>query len=386
MSGSVRATCFRVAAVAGLVGSLLIIGQIVERAVLCGGLLCQLHYATIYSGIGDVPLAAFVLLGVTALALVLAALQVTPRRFSSVGRVSVALVCTIGSLLALRIVLIETVLLHAWSLSCVIAGWLSLLLLVLGIFAAATGHPRTRAEGGVAAIAAVLVATLSWHLMQQGGLPELRTQKVDPHVLVSTHNYSIGPASAKLQIVEFADFRCPPCRRVAPELRTLVEKYHGSIRLVQRELPNGRLHPQAERAAEIAECFGEQGRFWEVTTELYRVAAVPDDQQLETWIKRFGIAAPQFRACMTQHRALWSIVQDRQDAHALGVVATPTLFIGDKVLEGATSIDKLDGLLHAQIEDAEMANSLSIRLGPTGGCAVQEDEKQETKGPVVPCS
>jgi protein-disulfide isomerase len=385
----VRLVLGRSAAIVMAVASIGSVSQIIGRAVLCKELICQLHYATIYSRVHGVPLALIVVLETAALMIMLAVLSAKPRWFNSVGRLGISIVCLSAFLLSLRIALIETILLRAWSPLCVAASWLCLLILAAGIAAVIAGHPRTRAQGGVAVLTTIVVATLSLYLMQEGGLPEIRTQKADLHLLFSPHSHSLGPESAKLQIVEFADFRCPPCQREAPELRTLVEKYHGSIRLVQRELPNERIHPQAERAAEIAECFGEQGEFWSAATELYRVAAIPDDTGLEGWVTRFGVSGPQFRACMAQHRTRSSIVKDREDAHALGVAGTPTLFIGDKVLEGATSMDKLDRLLHSQMttESRQSMPPLGLHLLPSSGCSVDgPNEKQQTKGADAPCS
>jgi protein-disulfide isomerase len=357
--------------------SIAIIYQVLKQAIDCDGLICQLRYAATYSRAGDLALGAILLLQAGVLFITLILLRLNVRRLQSLARATASILCITGVLVALRIALVETVLLHAWSLSCVAAGWLCVLLLGWDMTAILSGRLGSKLETGLALVGAVVVGVLSWHLMQEAGIPRVTVPDLDRRIVASAHSYSLGPTSAPLQIVEFADFRCPPCRRLAPELRTLASKYPETIRLTQRELPNEKHHPQANRAAEIAECFGEQGKFWDAAPELYRAAAVPTDTQLESWFTRLRVAAPQFRACMAQHRTRATILKDRLDARELGVSATPTLFVGDTKIEGQTSMDKLEGLLRAElvrerlIAKSVVPKPLAEQLAPPNGCVVQ---------------
>jgi protein-disulfide isomerase len=374
---------------AALVAAISGISQVAARSVACGDLVCQLDYAASYSRIADLPLGGFVLLGTVGLVLVLAFLQLIPKWFGTVGRFLTLAVCIGGFVLTSRIAAIEAVLLHGWSWSCIVASLLASLLLVAGIFLAETGYPKTRLQGGGVLLGAVVVAALSWHLMQSGGITRVRRQAIDARVLSPTQGHSLGPNSARVQIVEFADFQCPPCRHVAPDLRKLVAKYNGNVRLVQREFPNVRRHPQAQRAAEIAECFGEQGKYWEAAAELYKSASIPEENQLGDWATRLGADSSKIMACMTEHRGLPAVTQDRQDGHALGVSVTPTLFIGSTVLEGSTSFEKLEGLLRSEMAGhSQMTETESKHLMPARtGCAVQPESapQNQTKNADTHC-
>lgn len=362
----------------GVVGaaSIATIFQVIVRWMGCTDLICQLRYAASYSNLAGTVLGALVLLGTVFLVLVLAVLQLIPKRLGSLGRFCILSVCIAGVLLTLRIAATETFLLHGWSWSCVVASWVSVLLLGTGIvLSAAGGYPLTRFQGAVALAGAVVVCGLSWHLMQAGGITRVRKLDMYPSLLLSSASQSLGPASARLQIVEFADFECPPCRHLAPELQTLVAKYNGQIRLVQRELPNVRLHPQAQRAAEIAECFGEQGKFWEAARELYHSPSVPNDRELGVWAARMGLVEPELTACMGQHKSAAQMLRDRQDARALGVYATPTLFIGNMVLEGSAPLEKLDALVRYEMagHTNAVASATEQSAAPSSGCAVQSE-------------
>ena len=64
---------------------------------------------------------------------------------------------------------------------------------------------------------------------------------------------SRGPAAAPVTIVEFADFECPFCQRIAPELDELWAKRQTAVRFVYKFVPLP-MHPHGESAARAAIC------------------------------------------------------------------------------------------------------------------------------------
>ena len=60
-----------------------------------------------------------------------------------------------------------------------------------------------------------------------------------------------GKASAPVTIVEFAEFQCPFCGRVAPTVADVLKIYGDKVRLVWKHNPLG-FHPRAAPAAALA--------------------------------------------------------------------------------------------------------------------------------------
>ncbi|HLK39269.1 MAG TPA: thioredoxin domain-containing protein, partial [Polyangiaceae bacterium] len=54
-----------------------------------------------------------------------------------------------------------------------------------------------------------------------------------------------GPADAAVTVVEFADFECPFCQKIAPELDELWEKRKTKVRFVYKFMPLS-MHPHGE--------------------------------------------------------------------------------------------------------------------------------------------
>jgi protein-disulfide isomerase len=75
--------------------------------------------------------------------------------------------------------------------------------------------------------------------------------------------------SGNVTVVEYSDFQCPFCSRAKPTMDQVLKDYNGKAKLVYKHLPLPQLHPNAQKAAEAAECARDQGKFWEMHDILF---------------------------------------------------------------------------------------------------------------------
>jgi hypothetical protein len=71
-----------------------------------------------------------------------------------------------------------------------------------------------------------------------------------------------GPANAPVMLVEYADYECPYCQILQPQLAKLQAEYSEKLALVYKDMPLP-THSNAQKAAEAAHCAGAQGKYWE---------------------------------------------------------------------------------------------------------------------------
>jgi len=157
----------------------------------------------------------------------------------------------------------------------------------------------------------------------------------------------IGPADAKVTIVEFSDFQCPYCREAAGRLTALVDKHRGQVALVYRHFPLS-YHEYAVPAAVASICAGKQGRFEKFHDLLF---ARQDSLGQIPWTE-FATAAgvsdePAFEACLASAEPAGDVERDRQAGSRLGVRGTPAFLINDQLISGT-----LPGLLEEAVERA----------------------------------
>ena len=134
----------------------------------------------------------------------------------------------------------------------------------------------------------------------------------------------------KLTIVEFTEFQCPYCSRIAPVMKELNEKYPDKIKFVYKHFPLS-FHSNAKAAAASAIAAQKQGKFWE-----YRYALAPHSRELSdsTYLaiaKEIGLDVEKFKKEMALDSAMEArIDKDFQLGVKVGVQGTPNFYINGK--------------------------------------------------------
>src|ERR687892_956285 len=87
---------------------------------------------------------------------------------------------------------------------------------------------------------------------------------------VTERDHALGPAEARVTLVEYGDYECPHCGAMYPLIEAARKAFGGNLRFVFRHFPLRSSHPHALAAAKAAEAAGEQGRFWQMHHRLYQ--------------------------------------------------------------------------------------------------------------------
>lgn len=167
-----------------------------------------------------------------------------------------------------------------------------------------------------------------------------------------------GPDEAPVTIIEFSDFQCPYCRRVQPTLNRLMHEYEGKVRLVFRDFPLRNIHPQAQKAAEAAQCAAEQGQFWPYHDKLFAVTSL-QIADLKQYAQELGLDRQQFEACLDTGKYADEVEQDLQDGTRAGVNATPSFFVNGRPVSGAVPYDQFKEVIEAALQQQQNAKQHS---------------------------
>ena len=167
--------------------------------------------------------------------------------------------------------------------------------------------------------------------------------KIDPATLVRPDSPVLGPADAKITLVEFYDPECESCASFAPVVKKILADYQGKIRLVTRYMP---LHPNSMTAANFTEAAGEQGKYWEAQDLLFKkqpewgtkhgpaptTPPPPINELFDKYAKELGLDTTKAAAAIKEKRFDAKIAQDKKDGQTLGVRRTPTFFVNGREL------------------------------------------------------
>jgi protein-disulfide isomerase len=144
-------------------------------------------------------------------------------------------------------------------------------------------------------------------------------------------DYIRGRPNAKLTLVEFSDFQCPFCERFYRETLPLIDKEYiqtGKVRMVYRDFPLENIHKDAMKAAEAAQCAGEQGEYWKMHDKIFENQKAMGMEDLKKYARELGLSGERFDECLDSGKYSEEVLKDFRDGQVLGVQGTPTFFVG----------------------------------------------------------
>lgn len=151
---------------------------------------------------------------------------------------------------------------------------------------------------------------------------------------------AIGPENAPITIIEFSDYECPYCRRWFDDVyEKLLESYPEQVRLVFRDFPLTSIHPNAQPAAEAANCANEQGAFWPFHDRIFSMQLGLNKEAYLQYAQDLNLDLASFEQCIAERRYQQEVEADLNFAANLGINSTPTFFINGIPVVGAQPFD-----------------------------------------------
>jgi protein-disulfide isomerase len=160
---------------------------------------------------------------------------------------------------------------------------------------------------------------------------------------------SMGPSDAPVTIVEFSDFECPYCSRLAKTIKRVAGDYPDSVRLVFRQFPLRRIHPNAQKAAEASLCAADQGRFWEMHDLLFEDQKNLKVGDLKDKAETLGLQMEEFTQCLESEKHKEAIETDLYDGVRAGVSGTPAMFINGIPLSGQVPYESFVKIIEEEL-------------------------------------
>jgi protein-disulfide isomerase len=228
----------------------------------------------------------------------------------------------------------------------------------------------------------------------QGNYYDVTTNPFKPELdkLKTQFQPALGTAGAPVAIVVFSDLQCPHCKGEAEMLRqNLIQNYPTQVRLYFKDYPLEGLHPWAKAAAMAGRCVFQQkpDAFW-----LYHdwVFAHQDSltadnlkDQVLGWAKDAkDVDAIKLGACIAGKTTQAEVEKEMEEARALDVTGTPTMFINGRRISQTIDWPNLKNIIDAEIEYQKTAKN----AGDDCGCEVKLDipGMPQSNAPVVPAA
>ena len=215
---------------------------------------------------------------------------------------------------------------------------------VFGVFAYSQGLNASPAVGTVTVAQGDAIAQQS---APQPSVPPSRIDNVN-----TDDDPFIGIEGAPVVIVEFSDYECPFCARFQQDtLEPLLAEFGDDIQFVYRDFPISQIHPNAQEAAEAAECADAQGAFWDYHDLLFANQQLLDRTSLIRYASQLNLDVDAFTECLESGLYRDEVLADLDEGRSYGVTGTPTFFINGQRVVGAQPLATFQAIIRAELEN-----------------------------------
>ena len=208
------------------------------------------------------------------------------------------------------------------------------------------------------AIALIGAGTLAWMVMKPKSVSIPIGAPVEVSDTSGFRGYILGSDSAPVEVTEYADYECPVCAGFEQVQFPTVYKQliaSGMVRWRYRDFPLDNIHKNARLAAHAAACADDQGKYWELHRLIYERHSewALTNRDMTGKFHQFavdaGLNGSTYDQCMGGAKFAGRIEASFQEGQKLGVPATPSFVIGNRLYPSALSSDSIRALVQALI-------------------------------------
>ncbi|MEL4181430.1 DsbA family protein [Roseateles sp. PN1] len=168
----------------------------------------------------------------------------------------------------------------------------------------------------------------------------------------------LGNPAGDVTLVEFIDYHCGYCKKLAPSIEALIQR-DSQLRVLVKHLPI--LGPESIAAAQLALSAGQGSTAQQVHKALLSADSI-DAASLQAISRQFGLKPVDVVAVNRQ------LGEVRVLSERLGIQGTPAIVVGDVMFRGAVGTEQLA----AAIDAARRAQSAkSAKAGSKPGAEIR---------------
>lgn len=172
-----------------------------------------------------------------------------------------------------------------------------------------------------------------------------------PRAQVNLKNTPVrGAADAPVTVVEYADYECPYCQQIQPDLDKLEAAYKGKVAFAYKDVPLP-MHANAQKASEAAHCAGAQGKYWEYHDVLLTSKKL-GYADLKEHARALKLDGKVFDQCLDSGAQAGLVKANLAEGQSLQLPGTPSFVINGRFFGGGLSYDALRAVVEEELAAA----------------------------------
>ena len=172
---------------------------------------------------------------------------------------------------------------------------------------------------------------------------------------ISNQDITLGATnSAKVTLIEYADFQCPACVIVANFIKRATIDFKGKLQIAYRFFPLTNSHQNSMTSAQAAFAAYKQGKFWEMNELLYQNqdtwATDNNAQEIFTgYAQKLNLNIDQFINDYTADSTKKFINSQEDEGMKINITSTPSLFINGELIQNPQNYEALKQVIQNEI-------------------------------------
>jgi protein-disulfide isomerase len=182
-------------------------------------------------------------------------------------------------------------------------------------------------------------------------LPQTKTPKS-----ASQNDITLGATqSARVTLIEYADFECSACANYAPIIEKLNKDFANSLLIICRFFPLINSHPNSLPSAQTAYAAYRQNKFWEMNELLYKNQNVWGESKdplkfFTDYAKTLKLNLDQFTKDYDADATKQFINAQREEGLSIGITYTPSFFVNGKLIQSPQDYDGFKQIIQNEIK------------------------------------
>ena len=168
---------------------------------------------------------------------------------------------------------------------------------------------------------------------------------------------SFGAAGAPVVLVMFSDFQCPLCKEEAQVMRkNVAASFPDKVRVYFKDYPLDSIHNWARAASIAGRCVFRQNpaAFWDFFDYMYEnqnyIGADNLNSKIQEFASQKGLNAMQLSRCIETKATEGEINKSVAEGRALGIDATPTMYLNGRKLVGNLPWESMQQLIKIELD------------------------------------
>jgi protein-disulfide isomerase len=184
--------------------------------------------------------------------------------------------------------------------------------------------------------------------------PDSTDTKTD--IAITATDHTLGNLTAKVELIEYADFQCPGCASFAPLVKQITDEYKDKIAYAYRHFPLPQ-HQHAELMAQAAEAAAKQGKFFEMLDLIFKnqntwARLINVDKTISSYATQLKLDTARFTTDIDSKEVKDAVSDQRSSGVSYGVNSTPTFFLNGAQMSLPRNIEEFRAAIDAALLSA----------------------------------